>query len=196
MEATTRSLERECQHFMASMTSKYAVIMDPTECTQSILKHIVADRQWLDALSECERESHRWKQRAAALTMKCETVESEHVAMRQLVAAQSERLETDAVNLQDLQKRISKLVLERNGHREQAVESEDRYQAVFQEIKSLKEERLDLIDRINALSLGLKRKSNDYEAMELELRQKAEQRADAEMENVKLLSLVVFDQVA
>ncbi len=88
------------------------------------------------------------------------------------------------MNLLEFQKKVSKLEIERNGYREQSLEAEERNQAVSLEIKSLKEEREDLLDRISALSLGFKRKSNDQEAMELELRQKAEQRADAEMQKV------------
>jgi len=171
---TTRNLESECERFLESMRSKYAEIMDSAECTQSIVDQLTMDEKWKNALNENEREIHGLKQKVTALEMECETAESDSMTMRSVVKAQKERIEADSVNLQDLEKRIRKVVIERNGYREQSAESEEQYQEQLHQATSLKEERDDLMDRISALSLGLQRRTNEFEAMEREIRQKAE----------------------
>jgi len=76
------------------------------------------------------------------------------------------------------------LDFENNGLREQAAESEHRYQAVLQEMKAVKEERDDAMDRASALSISLSRKARDEEATERGIRREADQRIDAEKKNM------------
>merc|ERR1719334_2913208 len=108
--------------------------------------------------------------------MECETAESDSMTMRSVVKAQKERIEADSVNLQDLEKRIRKVVIERNGYREQSAESEQQYQEQLHRATSLKEERDDLMDRISALSIGLQQRTNEFEAIEQEIKQNANRR--------------------
>ena len=159
-------------------------MMEPEECTQTILDHIVRDEKWVNTLSDYELEIHRLKQKVAALEMKYESAESEHFAMTSTVETLNGRIEAANIDLQEFQKRISKLVIERDEHREHADEAQEQYQAVLQEMERLKEEREDLMDRISALSLGLKRRTDESESVEREVRQLAERRLDAEMQNV------------
>lgn len=158
--------------------------MEPEECTQSILDHIVTDKQWVSTLSDYELEIHRLKQKVAALEMKCESAQNDHLTVTSTIETLKGRIEASNIEIQEFQKRISKLVIERDEHREHAVEAEEQYQAVLGEMESLKEEREDLMDRISALSLGLKRRTNESESVERELRRNADRRLDAEMRNV------------